>query len=139
MTELHTNATCVAIGDRALLILGPPGSGKSSLALALIDRGAELVGDDGVALDLRQGRLWASPPPQIAGKLEIRNLGIVEMPVSQAPLALAIRLDNDAPRFIEQAEPLVLAGVIIPLVRLFPDPAALPVRAEWALRLYGLA
>ncbi|HQA17982.1 MAG TPA: serine kinase, partial [Novosphingobium sp.] len=47
MSLVH-QATCVAIKGRALLIEGPPGSGKSSMALALIDRGAALIGDDGV-------------------------------------------------------------------------------------------
>jgi ABC-type transport system involved in cytochrome bd biosynthesis fused ATPase/permease subunit len=54
--------TCVAIGGRAVLIDGSSGSGKSSLALALIDRGAALVGDDGVALRVESGVLLASRP-----------------------------------------------------------------------------
>ena len=61
--SLSYQATCVAIGGRAVLIEGEPGSGKSSLALALIDRGAALIGDDGVRLELRGNRLYASPPP----------------------------------------------------------------------------
>jgi HPr kinase/phosphorylase len=62
MSLLH-QATCIAIANRAVLIEGEPGSGKSSLALVLIDRGAALVGDDGVRLETRAGRLLASPPP----------------------------------------------------------------------------
>ena len=62
MSEVR-QAGAVAIGGCGLLIEGAPGSGKSSLALALIDRGAALIGDDGVALSLRGGRLWAAPPP----------------------------------------------------------------------------
>ena len=60
-------STSVAIGRRAVLIEGPPGAGKSSLALALIDRGATLIGDDGVALEEREGTLWALPAPATAG------------------------------------------------------------------------
>ena len=66
-------ATCVAIDGRAVLIEGHPGTGKSSLALALIDRGAVLVGDDGVTLDRADTRLLASPVPETVGLLEVRT------------------------------------------------------------------
>jgi serine kinase of HPr protein (carbohydrate metabolism regulator) len=134
---LH-QASCVAIDGRALLIEGPPGSGKSSLALALIDRGAMLVGDDGVALEMREDRIWASPPPNIAGNLEIRNVAIVELPAVEAPVALLVRLDKAAPRHVEQADRARVLGCELPLVLLWPDSPALALRAEWALRLHGL-
>ena len=130
-------ASCVAVRDRALLIEGPPGSGKSSLALALIDRGAALVGDDGVLLEARDGRLWALPPPNIAGLLEIRNVGLAKFSAEPAPVALLLRLDPAAPRQPEQAETAVLAGIGVPLVRLWPDAPGLALRAEWALALHG--
>lgn len=139
MTAAPHQASCVAIGGRGLLIEGAPGSGKSSLALALIDRGATLVGDDGVLLELRQGRLWALPPPNIAGLIEIRNVGLVTLPAAPAPLALAVRLDADAPRHVEAAGRLDLAGGRLPLIRLWPGAAALALRAEWALAIHGLA
>ncbi|MBD3730436.1 MAG: HPr kinase/phosphatase C-terminal domain-containing protein [Sphingomonadales bacterium] len=132
-------ASCVAIGGRAVLIEGAPGSGKSSLALALIDRGAMLVGDDGVTLEARGDRLLASPPPNIAGLLEIRNVGLVRLPTTTAPVALAITLSPDAPRFVDQAATITLAGIAIPAIMLFPDAATAPLRAEHALRLYGLS
>lgn len=132
-------ATCVMIGRRAVLIEGAAGSGKSSLALALIDRGAILVGDDGVLLDADGGHLLASPHPNIAGKLEVRNLGIIDMPsVVAAPIALVIVLDPQALRFISAAETAVRGGCPLPLVRLFPDTPHLVLRAELALREYGL-
>jgi len=130
-------ASCVVIGGRGLLIEGPPGSGKSSLALALIDRGAGLVGDDGVLLEVREGRLWALPPPNIAGLLEIRNVGLATLPVEAAPVALVVRLDPTAARQPESAEEALLAGVAVPLIPLWPDTLALPLRAEWALALHG--
>ena len=139
MSEVLSNVSCVAIGGQAVLIRGAPGSGKSSLALALIDRGGELVGDDGVTLERREGRVWAAPPPVTAGKLEIRNVGLVEMNPTAAPLALVVRLDRDAPRFIEQASVAELLGDHVPELALFPDAAALPLRTEWALRTHGLA
>ena len=138
MSEVLSNVSCVAIGGQAVLIRGAPGSGKSSLALALIDRGGELVGDDGVTLERREGRVWAAPPPVTAGKLEIRNVGLVELNPTAAPLALVVRLDRDAPRFIEQASVAELLGDHVPELALFPDAAALPLRTEWALRTHGL-
>ena len=132
-------ATCVAIGGRGLLIEGVPGSGKSSLALALIDRGAVLVGDDGLVLEQREEGLFASPHPTIAGKLEVRNLGLIDLPVSRdVMVALVVRLDPDAPRFIEYAAETIIAGVPLPLVRLWPESPVLVLRAELALTRYGL-
>jgi len=96
-------ASCVAVNGHAILIEGEPGSGKSSLALALIDRGAALIGDDGVELKRETDTIIASPPPNIAGKLEIRHVGIVEFAVTSAPAALAVELvgasDPAPPRF----------------------------------------
>lgn len=133
-------ATCVMIGGRSVLIEGAPGVGKSSLALALIDRGAVLVGDDGVMLETDGLNLLASPHPRIAGKLEVRNLGIVDMPsVAGAPVALVLALDPEAPRFVSGAETAVRGGVPLPLIRLWPDSPVLALRAELALNQYGLA
>jgi serine kinase of HPr protein (carbohydrate metabolism regulator) len=138
VSEVLANVTCVAIGARAVLIEGPPGSGKSSLALALIDRGATLVGDDGVTLEARQGRLWAAPPPNIAGLIELRNLGLMPLPTTEAPLALVVRLDREAPRFIDAAERAERAGHPLPLVALDPRSPVLPLLVEYALKTYGL-
>ncbi len=120
-----------------MLIEGPSASGKSTLTLALIDRGATLVSDDIVNLAREQDSLIASPAPNIEGKLEIRNVGIVELATTNAPVALLITLDKNAPRFLESPDQRELAGASIPAVALFPETDALPLRAEWALRLYG--
>ena len=138
MSAVVHRASGVALSGRGLLIEGPPGSGKSTLVLALLDRGALLIGDDGVTLSQRAGRLWASPPPNISGKLEIRNVGLVDLPATEAPLALVIRLDTEAPRFVETAETIRLAGSTLPMIRLHPSSPVLALRAEWAMRLHGL-
>lgn len=131
-------ATGVAIAGRALLLEGPPGSGKSTLALALIDRGATLIGDDAVTLEKRGAQLWAGPPPNIVGKLEIRNVGIVELGAISAPVALLLRLGCDAPRYPEQAGSIEIAGTSLPALAFDPAIASAPLRAEWALRIHGL-
>jgi len=139
MTGLPHQATGVAIGGRGVLIEGASGTGKSSLALALIDRGATLIGDDGVLLEPRGERLWALPPPNISGLLEIRNVGLANLPASPAAVALVVRLDSNAPRLPQAAGIAVLAGVSVPLIRLYPGSMCLHLRAEWALALHGAA
>ena len=137
MTEqLLANVTCVAVDGRGLLIEGLPGSGKSSLALALIDRGALLVGDDGVALELRGGRIWAHPPPRIAGKIEVRGVGIVDMPTSSAPLCLVLSLNEGSERLPEPGTTKI-EGAELPRLDFHASSDA-ALRAEWALRLHGL-
>ena len=138
MSAIAHQASCVAIDGRGVLVEGPPGSGKSSLALALIDRGAALVGDDGVLLERRGDRLWARPAPAIAGLLEIRNVGLARLAATAAPVALAVRLDSHAPRFVEAAERIELAGLTLPLIRLWPDASVLALRVEWALAMHWL-
>ena len=133
-------AGCVAIDGRAVLILGQPGSGKSSLALALIDRGAVLVGDDGVTLEAHGGRLIASPPPNIAGLIEVRNVGLITLPTaSGVPVALALKLDQAAERLPEAAEVFELDGASVPMLRLSPGSPVVALRADAALRQWGLS
>ncbi len=132
-------ASAVAIDGRAVLIEGPPGSGKSGLALALIDRGAKLVGDDGVWIEAEGTRALVSPHPRIAGLIEVRNVGLLTMPVAaRVPLALVLVLDPAAPRHVEAAEATERAGIAVPLIRLWPDSPVLALRAELALDRYGL-
>ena len=138
MSELLVNASCVSIGGRGLLITGEPGSGKSSLALALIDRGAVLIGDDGATLTLAGGRVVASPPPNIGGLIEVRNVGLISLPTTSAPLALVVKLSRDTQRQPHEAGTHVLLGEPLPLIALWPDSHALPLRAEHALALYGM-
>ncbi len=131
-------AGCVLLDGTAVLIEGAPGSGKSSLALALIDRGAGLIGDDGVTLERRDGQLWASPPPHIRGKLEVRNVGLVELPVTEGPVGLVIALSPTAPRYVEEAQQVDILGAQIPVIEMFPESPVLALRAEWAVREHAL-
>lgn len=136
---LLRQTSCVALGDRAVLIEGAPGAGKSSLALSLIDRGAMLIGDDGVAAECMDGALFASPPPRIAGLLEVRNLGLLHYPTAaQVRVALVLQLDPSAPRFIDAPMMVTRGGTVLPCVQLWPDSANLTLKAELALAQYGL-
>jgi HPr kinase/phosphorylase len=138
-------ASAVAIGGRAVLIEGPPGGGKSTLALALIDRGAELIGDDAVTLTLAGvaggERLIASPPPNIEGFLEVRGIGLIRLGLAApAPVALILQLGGPPGERLPET-PLahrIIAGVAVPVLAFDPGPIAPALRAEWALRVHGL-
>lgn len=133
------SATCVAISGLGVLIEGPSGSGKSALALALIDRGAQLVGDDGVLLEARGDRVFASPHPRTRGLLEVRNLGLLGFPTCDAvPVAMVVSFDHAAPRFIDQAAFVERHGVPIPHIAIWPELAPPALKVEHALRAYGL-
>lgn len=131
------NVTCVSIGGRGLLIEGPPGIGKSSLALGLIDRGASLVGDDGIEVTLDAETAIAHPPPVTAGLLEIRGVGIVTLGTVSAPLCLVIALGPHGDRLPEPTS-VRRGGARVPHIALAYDHLA-AIRAEWALRAHGLA
>ncbi|MEM1052121.1 MAG: HPr kinase/phosphatase C-terminal domain-containing protein [Pseudomonadota bacterium] len=138
-TQTIFQASAVAIGDAALAIEGPPGSGKSSLALALIDRGAELIGDDGVQLTRNGHRLMASPPPNIAGLIELRGIGVFEMTLAQScPLALILSLGVGGERLPQSIPQRSILGIDVPCLAFYPGNFAPAVRAEMALTKHGL-
>ncbi len=86
------NATCVAIEEKGVLIAGPSGSGKSDLALRLIDQGARLVADDQTEIQTERGKLTASAPASIAGLMEVRHVGLLRLPML-AKTSLALYVD----------------------------------------------
>lgn len=131
------HATCVAVGGRGVLLSGRSGAGKSDLALRLIDRGAELVSDDYSALHERSGRLIASPPDRLAGKIEVRGIGIVDMPhKTEAEVALIIDLDEPVDRMPEFTF-RQLAGVDVPVAALAGLEPSAPIKVELLLRTIG--
>lgn len=138
MTIIH--ATCIAVDGRGVLLLGRSGAGKSDLALRLLDRGAELVSDDGTMLERRGERLLARAGPNLSGLLEVRGLGILPFPArAEATVALAVALDEAAPRMAEAVLPVrEWDGVGVPLIALAGLEASAPFKVEKALALYGL-
>jgi serine kinase of HPr protein (carbohydrate metabolism regulator) len=133
------HATCVAIGGRAILLRGRSGSGKSDLALRLIDRGARLVSDDYTILVERSGRILAAAPATIAGMLEVRGIGIVAIePVADVPVCLVADLDEASERLPEAAKEVTLLGTFVPAIALAALEASAPVKLERALLLFGL-
>lgn len=90
-SSVTLHATCVAVEGHGVLITGPTGSGKSSLALQLMAFGGVLISDDRTTLWREGGSLIAAPPPTIAGLIEARGVGILSVPhLTSAPVMLVI-------------------------------------------------
>jgi hypothetical protein len=131
--------TTVAIGKRGVLLRGESGSGKSDLALRLIDRGATLVSDDYTQIRVADGRLLAAAPATIAGKIEVRGVGILDLAcLNDVTLCLVAELDRRPERLPDGPFAAALAGTVIPAVALAALEPSAPLKLEAALRLYGL-
>lgn len=140
----RVHGTALAVGARAVLIRGPSGAGKSDLALRCIvappvmadGPRAMLISDDQVGLAREGDGIVVSPPSTLAGKIEVRGLGVV--PVAYCPSArLALVVDLVPPEAVPRypLEPLsaVLLGTALPLLRLTPFEASAPAKVVLAL------
>ena len=133
------HASTVASNGRAVLIAGPSGSGKSDLALRLLDRGFTLVSDDQTIVRKDGERLLASAPPTIAGKLEIRGIGIVEMErTDDVPIALIVELTGDIQRLPDDSRDRPILGIRLPIVTIDAMTASAPSKVALALDRMGL-
>lgn len=127
MTDASTiHACCVVVGEAGLLIRGPSGTGKSSLAREILfhagrdGRFCRLVSDDRTRLLPRHGRLVAFPVEPLAGCIEMRGVGILRRPFEPAAVVrLVLDLsEDDPPRHPEEQDGRVeLCGVMVPRLR----------------------
>ncbi len=138
------HGTCVALGPHGALIRGSSGSGKSDLALRFLALAAEpgleplLVADDQVWIERQKdGSLAASAPPTLAGKIEVRGLGIVEVPHRESvrlALAVDLVLPQEVPRMLpDPLDRITLAGVTLPVVELAPFELSAALKLRLAL------
>jgi HPr kinase/phosphorylase len=124
---MQIHGSCASRGDAGVLLIGPPGTGKSDLLLRLLARGFDLVADDRV--DIVDG--FARPVPALAGLLEVRGLGIVRLPhVTAARLALVVELTVPAVRLPALTRHDTLD---LPLTLIDPQAASAPDRVALAL------
>ena len=141
--KLLIHATAVAIvtsaGPRAVLLRGPSGSGKSDLALRLIDAGAQLIADDQSELHGRDGLVVVRSPPAIAGLIEVRGIGIVRVePLVEAPLGLIV--DLLPPEMIERLPRRAterLLEIELPRIAVAPFEASAAAKVALALRAFA--
>ncbi len=133
------HASSVAIDGRAVLITGPSGSGKSDLTLRLLDHGFTLVSDDQTIVKKVGTKLSASAPPTIRGKLEIRGVGIVDMPcVDDQRVALVVELTSDIQRLPDDSRERPVMGVPVPLISVDAMTASAASKVVLALDRLGL-
>ena len=133
---IQIHASCVEVGGLGVLLRGASGSGKSDLALRLIEAGGRLVADDRTDLALAGGALLASSPSSIAGRLEVRGVGIVELPnvmSTRVGLAADLVAASDIERLpvVRHCEYL---GVEIPLIALAPFESSAAAKLRLAAR-----
>ena len=127
------HATTVAKDGRGVVIAGRSGSGKSDLALRLIDRGFVLVSDDQTMISKSGERLIATAPGTIRGKIEVRGIGILEMPNAEsAAVSLWVELSNEVKRLPDSEKHKIL-GVDVPQISLDAMTASAPIKVELAL------
>jgi serine kinase of HPr protein (carbohydrate metabolism regulator) len=138
------HGTCIALDEGAAVLQGPSGIGKSDLALRCIMQpahvnrralAARLVADDQVLLERRASWLWARPPAAIAGKLEVRGIGIIEVPhAPEARLRLVVRLvGSDAVERLPDPAKIGVLGLALPVVQIAPFEASAPLKVLLAL------
>lgn len=135
MTKEIRHASCVAIDGAGVMIAGPSGSGKSDLALRLIDRGAILISDDYVDLSRHGNQIRMDAPAKIAGKIEVRSLGIFDCAhVSDIPLKLQVRLQPKPERFPLDSQTETIMTIAIPTIALNSAEVSAPIKVEMALK-----
>ena len=140
LSSENLHASIVALDGRGVLISGPSGSGKSDLALRLLDRGFVLVSDDRTIVRKEGSRLIASAPETIRGKLEVRGVGIVEMEHQRdVPIALVVELTSDIQRLPDEGRERLILGAAVPLINVDAMTASAPSKVAVALDRLGLS
>src|SRR5690349_14915768 len=138
---IRVHGTSVALGGDGILLRGPSGSGKSDLALRLVDEGGRLIADDQTELRLSGDDVSMTAPATIAGRMEVRGIGILRVPaVAAAPLRLVIDLvPSAAIERLPEPQTCDYLDRRFPLIQLAPFEASTPAKLRLALRALGPA
>jgi len=133
------HGTGVFIDGKGILIKGPSGTGKSDLALRLMALGAELIGDDYVEVSrITQNRAIMQAPETIAGKIEVRNVGILNVPfrhMARIDMVVELILDITSLERLPQQKTILLDGAKIPCLDFYAFEASAPEKLRAALKI----
>jgi HPr kinase/phosphorylase len=131
----NIHATAICIDGHGVLIQGPSGSGKSDLALRLIDRGALLICDDRVVIDTASGVPILMQAANIAGQIEVRGIGIINMhSADKASLRLIVNIGAQPERFPGSMPMSDLCGFSVPTLNLSAFENSAAIKVEIAAR-----
>jgi serine kinase of HPr protein (carbohydrate metabolism regulator) len=130
------HASAVLVGAKAVLIRGPAGAGKSQLVWDLLQAAeqgalpfARLVADDRLSVEVCAGRLLVRPAPALAGMLEIRGLGIRQLPfepLAAVGVAVDLAADDAARHPRPEASQAIVSGVKLPRLAIAAGVPGLP-------------
>ena len=120
---MRVHASAVAFGRRGVLIRGAAGSGKSSLALQLMQMGATLIADDQTELYIHEGTLWARAPDTIHGLIEARGVGLLHADAQPAPICVAVDLDTVETERLPPVRHIKLLDRDVPQLQKVASPA----------------
>lgn len=135
------HATLLAVADNGVLLLGKSGTGKSDLALRMIEHEkAVLVADDVVCLNLENGRLYGQADDKTAGLLEVRGLGVIPYPYRKnVAISLVVELvptAEEVERFPQKCKENIL-GLEIPKIALYAKHSSAVEKLCVGVRLYA--
>jgi len=134
------HGTVIAIDGNGVMLQGKSGSGKSDLALRLLEAGARLVADDQTVLRVTKGQIIAEAPPQLSGRLEIRGIGIVDIPVIPevcVKIVVLLSPEKEIER-LPESKSVAFLGIPVPAIAISAFEASAVAKVKFALNHYGL-
>lgn len=135
MKNTIIHASCVSINNKAILLIGDSGSGKSDIALRLIDGGAQLVADDYIEITSKENMLTVAPPKKLEGLIEARGVGILTLPfIRDIELKLVIKLvARDEVERLPEPQFFDCLGYKLPLLCLHAFDASTPAKIRFTI------
>ena len=127
---------------RGALVEGASGTGKSDLALRALDAGFRLVADDRVVVFQAGGRLYGKPHEALAGLIEVRGLGVVDVgavPFCEVALVIRCVQDPEAVERLPDPRRVTITGVSVPVFDLWPREPAAPAKIRRMMLSLGVA